>query len=322
MPTYVREAIPTEARRSTLDPELAAWLKDAPRLGAHVPVPVARAQHDALIPKKPPPIGSVELLGLAGPHGTIPVRVYHPSRQGEGAGGALIYLHGGGWTVGTLDQFEGAMRIFAQESAAQVYAVEYRLSPEYQYPVALEEAEAVLRWLVENGPSRGVDPKRIAVGGDSAGGNMTAVLALKMRDRQGPRMALQLLLYPETALPFETRAGSENTTGYYLETAGVLLFAWNYVPQGQDLAFPYITPLNADSHADLPPAYVVTNGFDPLRDVGHAYAQRLARAGNPVTYVNHEDLTHGFIQFTEHSKRALAATLEIAHALGAALKAH
>ncbi len=320
MTTYDAKHIPAHAVRGTLDSELARFLVSAPRLGAHEPVHVQRVAHDRLIPKTLPPIGRVEHLGLPGPHGTVPVRCFHPSKAGPADGGALIYLHGGGWTVGTLDQFEAPMRIFAERSGAQVYAVDYKLAPEYQWPVQIDEGEFVVRWLAEHGPERGVNPARIALGGDSAGGNMTCVIALKLRDEDGPELAFQMPLYPETALPFDTKSGVENRTGYYLETAGVLLFAWNVIPQGADYSQPYITPLNAKDLTRLPRTLLVTNGFDPLRDVGHAYAQKLAAAGNDITYINHEDLTHGFIQFTEHSRRCLEATEELAQHLGDALR--
>jgi len=186
--------------------------------------------------------------------------------------------------------------------------------------VQIDEGEVVVRWLAGRGSARGVDPARIALGGDSAGGNMTCVIAIKLRDEEGPALALQMPLYPETALPFDTRSGVENRTGYYLETAGVLLFAWNYIPQGVDYSQPHLTPLNEKNLADLPRTLLVTNGFDPLRDVGHAYARKLAAAGNDITYINHEDLTHGFIQFTERSRRCLEATEELARHLGVALR--
>ncbi len=319
MPIYSAGIIPDEVRRGTLDPELERWLPNAPALGGHETVAAMRVAHDRLLPRRLPPIGHVEHLGLPGPHGTLNVRCYHPSGDGPAKGGALVYMHGGGWTVGTLDQFETPMRLFAEGSGAQVYAVEYRLAPEYKFPVQLEENEYVVRWLHGHAAERGVDPARIALSGDSAGGNMTCVVALKLRDEGGPRLALQMPLYPECSLPFETRAGVENRTGLYLETAGVLLFAWNLIPQGVDYSQPYIMPNNADDLRGLPPTILVTNGFDPLRDTGHAYARRLAAAGNAITYVHHDDLTHGFIQFTEHSRRCLEATRQIATMLGNAL---
>jgi acetyl esterase len=319
-PVLTEANIPAEAKRSVLDPELAEWLKVCPRLGAHEPIEDARRAHYALVPKDPPPIGRVENIAVPCEQGTVTVRVYHPTGEENVGSPALIYLHGGGWTVGAVDQFEGAMRIFAEEGKIQVYAVEYRLAPEFRYPTQLGESESVLRHLVAHARELKVDPDRIAIGGDSAGGNMSAVLSQMMRDRKGPKLALQVLLYPECKLPFETKAGRENHSGYYLETSGVFLFAWNYVPEGVDSSIPYITPVNAKELSGLPPAYVVTNGFDPLRDTGHEYAQLLAKAGNKVHYVNHEAFTHGFIQFTEKSKKCLAATREIGRDVGRLLR--
>lgn len=319
MPIYNGASIPQQVDRTTKDPEVAEWLKTAPVLGAHKPVHVQRREHDAFIDPVMPPIGRIEHPGLRGPHGTIPVRVYHPTRPARGA--ALVYLHGGGSIVGSLDQFETAMRLLAEGSGAQVYCVDYKLAPEYQWPVQLQECEFVVRWLFGHAAEREVDPARIALGGDSAGGNMTCALTLKLRDEGGPRLALQMPLYPETMMPFLTKAGVENLSGGYSDTAGVLLFVWCLVPQGVDFTQPSITPMNAASHAGLPPALLVTAGFDMLRDVGHAYAQKLAAAGNAITYVHHPDLPHGFIQMTRHSRRCLEATEELAGLLGERLRA-
>jgi acetyl esterase len=320
MPIYDAQSIPEKVYRSAKDPEIAEWLKTAPVLGAHKPIHVQRREHDAFIDEVKPPIGEIEHLGLRGPHGTIPVRVYHPSKPGAAKGGAMIYLHGGGFIVGSLDQFETAMRLLAEGSGAQVYCVDYKLAPEYQWPVQIQEGEFVVRWLHEHAAERGVDPDRIALSGDSAGGNMTCTISLKLRDENGPKLALQMPLYPEAAMPFETRAGIENVAGGYVDTAGVLQFVWCLVPQGVDYSQPYITPMNAPSHAGLPNAILVTCGFDMLRDVGHAYAQKLAAAGNDITYVHYPDLPHGFIQMTAHSRRCLEATQELARLLGDALR--
>lgn len=319
MPIYDSKSIPTEVHSSTKDPEIAEWLKHGPVLGAHKPVHVQRREHDAFIDPVKPPIGKIEHLGLPGPYGTIPVRVYHPSKRGRADGAAMIYMHGGGFIVGSLDQFETAMRLLAEGSGAQVYCVDYKLAPEYQWPVQLEEGEFVVRWLFGNAAARGVDPSRIALGGDSAGGNLTCTISLKLRDENGPKLALQMPIYPEAKMPFETRAGVENVSGGYVDTAGVLLFVWCLVPQGVDYSQPYITPLNAPSHANLPRAILVTCGFDMLRDVGHAYAQKLAADGNDITYVHYPDLPHGFIQMTAHSRRCLQSTQELAGLLGNAL---
>jgi len=319
MPVYDAASIPDKVGHSTKDPEIAEWLKTGPVLGAHKPIHVQRREHDAFIDSNPPAIGRIEYLGLPGPHGTIPVRVYHPSKSGIAEGGALIYLHGGGFIVGSLDQFDTAMRRLSEGSGAQVYAVDYKLAPEYQWPVQIEEGEFVVRWLFEHATERNVDPLRIALGGDSAGGNQTCVIALKLRDQNGPKLALQMPLYPETKMPFDTPAGVENVSGGYVDTAGVLLFVWSLVPQGVDYSQAYITPLNAASFAGLPKTLLVTCGFDMLRDVGHAYAKKLAEGGNEITYVHYPDLPHGIIQMTMHSKRCLEATMEIAQLLGKSL---
>jgi acetyl esterase len=247
------------------------------------------------------------------------VRVYYPSKPGPAEGGALIYVHGGGFIVGTLDQFDTAMRLFSEISGAQVYSVDYKLALEYQWPTQIEEAEFVVRWLFKHASKRGLDPKRIGLGGDSAGGNITCTVCLKLRDENGPKLALQMPIYPEAEMPFFTRAGVENVSGGYVDTAGVLLFVWCLVPQGVDYSQPYITPMDAKSHAGLPKAILVTAGFDMLRDVAHHYAQKLAKDGNDITYVHYPDLSHAFIQMTAHSKRCLESTQEVARLLGKGL---
>ncbi|MCQ8278507.1 alpha/beta hydrolase [Acetobacteraceae bacterium KSS8] len=302
------------------DPEIAEWLKTGPVLGAHKPIHVQRREHDAFIDPEPPPVGAIEFLGLKGPHGTIPVRVYSPTDPRHGAAPALIYLRGGGFVVGSLDQFETAMRRLCEGSRAQICAVDYKLAPEYQWPTQIEEGEFVVRWLHEHAAERGVDPDRIALGGDSAGGNLTCTISLKLREEGGPRLKLQMPLYPETAMPFETAAGVENISGGYVDTAGVLLFLWNLLPPGTNYTQPYVTPLNAPSHADLPPALLVTCGFDMLRDVGHAYARKLAASGNDILYLHYPDLPHGIVQMTRHSRACLHATEEIARQLGERLR--
>ena len=320
MPVYAASDLPETVARTTMDPEIAEWLKTGPVLGGPEPFYKQRRAHDAFIDADKPPIGRIEHLGLCGPHGTVPVRVYYPFKPGPAEGAALVYLHGGGFVVGSLDQFETAMRRLSEGSGAQVYCVDYKLAPEYQWPVQIDENEFVVRWLFEHAAERGVDPARIALGGDSAGGNMTCTISLRLRDTGGPLLALQMPLYPETALPFDTKAGIENRTGAYVDTAGVHQFLWHLLPHGVDYMQPYVTPMNADSHADLPPALLVTCGFDMLRDVGHAYAGKLAAAGNDLTYVHHPDLPHGFIQMTAHSRHCLAATEEFAGLLGRALR--
>ncbi|WBW73806.1 acetyl esterase [Schizosaccharomyces osmophilus] len=319
---FTRVNLPPKVERAKKDPELTEWMsRHGPVLGSHQPLTVQRSEHDAFITKSPYNIGKIEHTALNGPHGTIPVRVYHASKRGPAHGAALIYLHGGGYTVGTLDQFDNAMRIFSEVSGCQVYNVDYKLAPEYKWPTQMNEGEFVVRWLFENAKERGVDAKRIAIGGDSAGGNMTCSITQKLRDEGGPQVALQIPIYPETKMPFETKAAVENRVGEYVETAGVFSFLWNLLPPSVDYTQPYVTPLNAKDFSNLPRALVINDGFDMLRDVAHEYARKLAAAGNDLVYIYNDDLPHGFIQMAPFAGRCLEATEEIANYIGKLLKA-
>lgn len=222
--------LPTEGTCSTLDPEIHQFLKDHPdlHLGGTGNFLDERKHHTrvfafhALSTTQQAPIQSVEFTAIRGPHGTIPIRVFYPSSgeqaKATGQAAALVYFHGGGYTVGTVDEFENGLRILAEESGVQVYGVEYRLAPEWQFPTQLEEYAAVVEWLQgSGGKERGVDPKKVLGGGDSAGGNMTAALSLKLRDEKKQNICGQILLYPEARLPFDTKAAVENNSGLYLE---------------------------------------------------------------------------------------------------------
>ncbi|MGI5523318.1 alpha/beta hydrolase [Micromonospora sp. CA-259024] len=312
MPIYKGSDIPASVGRGTLDAELKAWLPTGPVLGADVSIAQGRRDHTVLGAGPWPEIGTVDTFALPGPHGSLTVRRHTPTRASSRPTGALAYIHGGGFTYGTLDEFEVGLRVVAERAGIITYAIDYQLAPEAKYPVQIDEIEFFVRWLFDNAHSEGVDPNKIALGGDSAGGNMTCVVALKLRDENGPQLALQVPLYPEAAFPGDTVSGSENRVGLYLETNGIYEMVRNYLKNSDDGRHPYITPLNAPSHADLPPTILVTNGFDPLRDVGHAYAQKLAAAGNALTYVHHPDLTHGFLQFTRYAAACRQATLELA----------
>ncbi len=312
MPVYERKNIPASVGRGILDPQLKAWLPKGPTLGADVAIAQGRRDHTMLGEGPWPTIGAVETLELPGPHGTLAVRKHTPTKPTSVPSGALVYIHGGGFTYGTLDEFEVPMRLIAERAGIITYAIDYQLAPEAKFPVQIDEIQYFVRWLFDNASAQGVDARKIAVGGDSAGGNMTCVTALKLRDEHGPKLALQVPLFPEAAFPGDTLSGSENRAGLYLETNGIYEMVRNYIKNSEDGRQPYITPLNARSHADLPPTILVTNGFDPLRDVGHAYAQKLAAAGSNLTYVHNPDLTHGFPQFTRYSAACHQATMELA----------
>jgi acetyl esterase len=310
--TFDPDSIPETVGRGTLDPELERWLPHGPTLGADVSIAQGRRDHAVLGEGPWPEIGAVDHLVLPGPHGSLTVRRHAPTTPTSSPSGALVYIHGGGFTYGTLDEFEVPMRLIAEGAGIVTYAVEYQLAPEAKYPTQIDEIEFFVRWLFDHSRAEGVDQNKIALGGDSAGGNMTCAIALKLRDEHGPRLALQVPLFPEAAFPGDTVSGSENRTGLYLETNGIYEMVRNLLNNSDDSRHPYITPLNDSSHADLPPTILVTNGFDPLRDVGHAYAQKLAKDGNDITYVHNPDLTHGFPQFTRYSKACHRATEELA----------
>jgi acetyl esterase/lipase len=321
MTIYDRHSIPESVGRGTLDCELQAWLPHGPALGADVSIAQGRRNHAVLGVGPWPEIGTVDTLVLPGPHGSLTVRRHTPTQPSSDPCGALVYIHSGGFTYGTLDEFEVPMRLIAERAGILTYAVGYQLAPEAKYPTQIDEIEYFVRWLFEHAAEQGVDPAKIALGGDSAGGNMTCVIALKLRDENGPCLALQVPLFPEAAFPGDTPSGSENRTGLYLETNGIYEMVRNLLKNSDDGRHPYITPLNAESHSDLPPTILVTNGYDPLRDVGHAYARKLAAAGNDISYVHNPDLTHGFPQFTRYSQACHVATEQLADLIKAKLTA-
>jgi acetyl esterase len=312
MPVYDRDSVPDSVSRGTLDPELERWLPTGPTLGADVSIAQGRRDHAVLGEGPWPEIGAVDTLVLPGPHGSLAVRRHTPSEAACSPSGALVYIHGGGFSYGTLDEFEVPMRLIAERAGILTYTVDYQLAPEAKYPTQIDEIEFFVRWLFDQAEQEGVDASKIALGGDSAGGNMTCVIALKLRDEHGPQLALQVPLFPEAAFPGDTLSGSENRVGLYLETNGIYEMVRNLLKNSDDGRHPYVTPLNAESHANLPPTILVTNGFDPLRDVGLAYARKLAADGNDVTYVHNPDLTHGFPQFTRYSKACHTATEQLA----------
>lgn len=258
---------------------------------------------------------AVEDREIPGPGGPIPIRIYTPS-----AGEALPFyldIHGGGWWMGDGFPFDAAARAFASAVPAIVVSVDYRLAPEHPYPAALEDCEAVLRWLAREGAALGGDPTRIAIGGESAGGNLAAALAIKMRDEGGPPIRFQALHVPATDLSGtrDWHSYDEAGEGYVLTVRGIEQMAAAYVPDPERRMEPYASPLLEGDLSGLPPALVVTALFDPLRDQGEAYARRLEDAGVSVV-LHREDGLHGFIGSPDRARRvhALAADL-VARAL-------
>lgn len=247
---------------------------------------------------QPPPDEVAEAVDLTipGPGGTLPLRSY----RGAGTDGAaalpcLVYLHGGGWVVGDLDSHDGVCRRLANLGACRVIAVDYRLAPEHPFPAAVEDAAAALTWVAAHAADLGVDPARIAVGGDSAGGNLAAVLALLGRDGAVPAPMFQLLLYPATDFAMDTPSYARVTEGVPLTATTMQWFADHYAPDPAQRSDWRTSPSRAERLAGTAPAFVLTVGHDPLADEGQAYAQRLEAEGVRVTALHLSDHVHGLL---------------------------
>ena len=259
----------------------------------------ARAAYAAGRPVLQPPaeeVASVRDLSIPGPSTPVPLRVYRGAGTADGAVlDCLLYLHGGGWVVGDLESHDGVCRRLANLAGCLVVAVDYRLAPENLFPAAVEDAAAALQWVADNAASLGTDRHRIALGGDSAGGNLAAVLALMGRDGAAPAAVFQLLFYPATDFAMETKSYAEVTDDVPLTAATMHWFADHYVPTPSARRVWQASPALATSLAGTPPAFVLTVGHDPLADEGIAYAQRLEREGVRVTALHLSDQPHGIL---------------------------
>jgi acetyl esterase len=257
------------------------------------------------------PVGEVRDLTVAG----LPARLYTPSLS---RGPLLVFFHGGGFMYGDLESHDAACRFLAERSGVRVLAVDYRLAPEQPFPAAYDDAVSAYRWVVEHADELGVDPERLAVGGDSAGGNLAIGVAVEAA-RTGLPLAFQLLVYPVTDAVRDTASARLFAEGFYLTKAFMDLAETSYVV-GVDPRDPRVSPAYADLPAGLAPAYVATAGFDPLRDEGEAFARKLAEAGVEAELRRYEDLIHGFFDIVGPSRSARAANTEIAAALRAGLR--
>ncbi len=243
------------------------------------------------------PVARVEEVVAPGPAGDITVRVYTP--EGRGPFPMLVFFHGGGFVLCSLDTHDGLCRALANGAGCLVASVDYRLAPEAPFPAAPEDCLAATRWLAENAARLGGDPARMAVGGDSAGGNLAAVTALMVRDLGGPALAHQLLIYPVTDCSFDTPSYRQNAEGYLLSRDMMRWFWGHYLKNEADADDPFASPLRAPDLSNLPPAHVITAEYDPLRDEGEAYAQRLLAAGIRTELIRYDGVFHGFLSMFE-----------------------
>ena len=276
-----------------------------------------RQMREAMGPIEPEAVARVEDRSIPGPAGEIAVRIYWPG--GEGPHPLLVFFHGGGWVIGDLDSHDGTCRSLTNAAGCVVVAVDYRLAPEHRYPAAPEDCFAATRWAVDHADELGADASRVAVAGDSAGANLAAVVALMARDRGGPALGSQLLAYPVTDHGFGTASYKANGGGSYGLSDGAMRWFWDlYLDADEDGAQPYASPLRAEDLSGLPRALVITAQYDPLRDEGEAYAQRLTAAGTPTTYTCYEGVVHGFLGQAAAVPEGRQAIEQIAAELAAA----
>ena len=263
---------------------------------------------------EPPQLESAKPLSITAPHGAIPARIYTPKtlRKSDGLAPCLVFYHGGGWVIGDLDSHDVVCRKLAHEGELIVISIDYRLAPEHKFPAAVDDAIAAVKWIAANAKALGIDAARLTVGGDSAGGNLAAVVALAGRDGDGPKLAGQLLIYPATDFAMNTPSHSEPETSILLTHSVIKWFCNHYLNGPADVDNWWASPARAKALAGLPPAYVLTAGADPLRDEGDEYAKRLKDAGVPVAYKHFPGQFHGFFTMGKLLPQADVAASEIA----------
>jgi len=281
-----------------LDPQLQAMRDQRERDGVPplytMSLADARAADLASIREsggEPEPVHEVANLTIPGPGGELPLRVYRPASARPLP--ALLYFFGGGWVLGTIDTADGVSRSLANSSGALVAVVGYRLAPEHPFPAAVDDCYAAVRWVAGHAEEIGADPARLVVGGDSAGGNLAAAVALRAR-AGGPALAGQLLVYPNTDQLADDRSMRAADDPFLFNRRSVAWYRRHYLANPDDAADPLASPLRAESLAGLPPALVITAEYDPLRDQGEAYAHRLADAGVQVELSRYPGMAHGF----------------------------
>jgi len=276
----------------------------------------------ALTQPEPPAVAEIAELSAEGPHGPIPLRFYRPTLRSDdpAATPVLVYFHGGGWTIGDLDTHDVLCRQLANGSRCAVVSVDYRMGPEHRFPAAVDDCLAATYWVRRHADTLGVDAARLAVGGDSAGGNLAAVVALLAREAGNLPIAYQLLIYPATDMRCGHDSHAANGRGYLLETPTIAYYKGNYIDDpAHDLDW-RASPLLHPDLAKLPPALVLTAGFDPLRDEGLAYADALVAAGSSATYLCFDRQIHGFITMGKLLDEANAAVAICAAELSRALR--
>jgi acetyl esterase/lipase len=263
----------------------------------------------------PEAVGTVTARTVPGPGGPMAIRIYRPK---DALRAALVYFHGGGWVVGSLESADASCRALANRSRTVVISIDYRLAPETKFPGAVEDSYAAVRWVADNAAELRIDPTKIAVGGASAGGNLAAAAALVARERDGPKIAFQLLTVPVTELSSKAGSHREFAEGYGLSAADMTWYGTHYVRTPADADDPLASVVRADLRS-LPPAFVITAECDPLRDDGEAYAEKLGKLGIRASYKRYPGMFHGFMSFPSVLPEAAEAFEDAGNALREAL---
>jgi acetyl esterase len=269
-----------------------------------------------LPPERVEKVFKVEDRKIPGPAGELPIRVYTP--QGSGPFPVLVFFHGGGWVLCDLDSHDAPCRVLTNKVGCVTVSVDYRLAPEHKFPAGVEDCFAATKWVAAHAGELNVDANRLAIGGDSAGGNLSAVIAQLARDAGGPKIAFQLLIYPATEAELDTTS-HKTFTDYFLTKDDIIWFWGHYLRGPADRKDPRVAPALTKNLKGLPPALVITAEFDPLRDEGEAYGEKLRAAGVPVTVSRYEGMIHGFVSMFDVLDKGKLALEESAAALKKAL---
>lgn len=302
----------------TMDPKaqiVGEFVKSIRVPGYFPPLPELRRQLRTMVTlmdEPAPPLPRIEDISIPGPAGPIPARVYDPAGQGGAVLPAVVYFHGGGWVQGDLESHHGLCARLALHSGVLVVAVDYRLAPEHKFPAAVEDSLAAYRFLCSRGREIGADPERVGVAGDSAGGNLSAVVAQLAGRSELPRPACQVLIYPAVDFFFDTASHRDLENGHVIPRDRIVWYAEQYLRGDADRMDPRAAPVRTADLTGQPPALVITGGFDPLRDEGRLYADRLREAGVDVVYHEYPGQIHAFISLTKVIPQGMACTLEVA----------
>jgi acetyl esterase len=302
----------------TMDPKaqiVGEFVKSIRVPGHFPPLPELRQQLRTMVTlmdEPAPPLARIEDVTLPGPAGPVPARVYDATGGPGAARPAVAYFHGGGWVQGDLETHHGLCARLAQRSGALVVAVDYRLAPEHPFPAAVDDCLGAYRWLRDSADAMALDPARLGVAGDSAGGNLAAVVSQQLALAGEPVPACQVLIYPAVDFALDTPSHGDLADGHIIPRDRVEWYAAQYLPPGADRLDPRASPLRAADLSGQPPTMVVTAGFDPLRDEGHAYAERLRAAKVEVWDREYPGQIHAFVSLTKAIPQGAAATAEVA----------